>query len=198
MAKNFTQLKKQKTFEEFNRYAKRITEDYATSENHFSRSYFCRTYDISSSCFYKLMEYAVVTDLVSDSITAKMMNKAIANQQNHDKRAGGTSQQKYVDMYRKRCEFIANQKSMEIVEDFAIMFACYPSDTKEELASEFGISKKVADLLLVRAIVENIADDDIVERIEKRSIAGSVDKNYTREFFSKLKKQREDNKKEIA
>ena len=58
--RSFKQLKTQMSATEFQSMAKKIAKDYANSEQRFSRSYFTEEYQISSDCFYKIIDYAIV------------------------------------------------------------------------------------------------------------------------------------------
>lgn len=198
--RSFTQLKKNMSYEEFNRFCKKITEEYAKSEAQFARTYFCEHYNISVSCYYKVLEYAVVTNLVEDVVVSKMMNKAVANQNLHKNGAGGSSLAKYARMYDGRCKYIAMTFPKDEVKRFAEDFADNPDISKGDIASSYGIVRKVVELLLVRAIEENIADDRTVDAIEKRSIknASPAKVQMTKEYFDALRKKREANKEGIT
>jgi len=198
--RSFTQLKKNMSYEEFNKFCKRLTEEYAKSDAQFARTYFCEHYNISTSCYYKVLEHAVVTNLVEDIVVSKMMNKAVANQNLHKSGAGGSSLAKYARMYDQRCKYIANTFPKGEVEKFAIDFADNPDISKGDLAAAYGIARKVAELILVRAVEENIADDRTVIAIEERSIknATPVKVQMTKEYFAALKKKREAYKQGIT
>lgn len=198
--RNFTQLKKTMTLEELNDFCKKITEEYVTFEPQYARSYFCERYQITESCFYKILEYAVVRNLVEDVIVAKMMEKAIANQNLHKNGAGASSVKKYARMYTERYKYIAETMPMEEVRNLARDFGDNPDITKVEFASAYGVHQRVIGYCLNRAIIEKIADDRIVDAIERRSINNAKAENVqtTKEFFNKLRKKRKESQKGIT
>lgn len=195
--RSFTELKKSMTFEELNKFCKKVTEEYAKSEAQFARSYFCEHYNISEQCFYKVLEYAVVTNIVEDYIVTKMLNKAIENQNLHSSGAGARSVAKYARMFNQRCAFIAATIPKEEVMRIATDFANNPDISKQDIATANGISRKVLELVLERAIEENIVDDKIFEAIIERSLSKNNSQD-AKDYFLGLKKKREANKKGIT
>lgn len=190
--RSFTQLKKSMSYEQFNKFCKKITEEYATSEAKFARSYYTKQYEISDSCYYKIIEYAIVTNLVNDLIVSKTMNKAINNQKAHSINAGCSTRVKYSKMYTKRCEYIASSYSTEEIKQIAISYANTPGVSKNDLATSYGITRKVFELLLIRAIVENIVENNIVDAMEKRSKQNTTnqDTKEVDKFFEELREKR--------
>lgn len=195
--RSFTQLQKTMSYNEFCKFCKKVTEEYAKSEAQFARTYFCEQYNISASCYYKVLEYAVVTNLVEDAIVTKMMNKAVTNQTLHKEGAGGSSLAKYSRMYEQRCEYIATTFPEDEVKKLAIDFADNTNISKEDFASSYGIARKVLELILERAIENNIVEDKVFEAIKKRSLSKNSNK-AAEDYFVALKKKREANKKGIT
>lgn len=198
--RSFTILKNSMSYDEFNRFCKKLTQEYANSSAEFSRSYFTEHYNISSDCYYKILEHAVVTNLVEDVVVVKMMNKAVKNQSAHNPSAGGSSKAKYAKMYSQRCQYIAIGFSNEEVRKMAIDFADNPDISKGDLAASYGIARKVFELVLVRAIEENIADDRTVDSMELRSIKNAQPEKLemTKENFAALRTKREAKKQGIT
>ncbi len=183
------------SYDEFNKFCKKITEEYAKAEAQYARAYFTEHYNISVDCYYKVLEHAVVTNLVEDIIVVKMMKKAVANQNLQKSGAGGSSLAKYARMYEERCRYIAMTFQKDEVKRFAVDFVGNPDISKTDIASSYGIVRKVAEYFLVRAIEENIVDDKIVDAIEKRSInnANPEKVQMTKEYFIGLRKKRQAN-----
>lgn len=193
--RNFTQLRKSMDEECFASFCKKIATEYAKSEAKFARTYFTNAYNITGSCYDKVMEYAVVENLVEEVIVIKMMNKAIINQRLHGSNDGTTTRAKYARMYAKRCENIAKTFEKEEIRSIATDFAKSPSMTKRDFAASCGIARKVLELLLERAITENIIEDAVVDAIETRSLMRNSDED-TKAYFVSLRTKRETNKKE--
>ena len=132
--RSFEQLKKSMLYNEFNNFCKKMTEEYANSEAQFARTYYTTKYNISISCYYKIIEYAIVTNLVNDAVVSKAMNKAVANQKLHNQNAGCSSKVKYSKMYSQRCEYIAISYTNDEIRKMATDFADNPDISKENLA----------------------------------------------------------------
>lgn len=190
--RSFTQLKKSMSYEQFNKFCKKITEEYATSEAQFARSYYIKQYEISDACYYKIIEYAIVRNLVNDLIVTKAMNKAINNQKTHSTNAGCSTKAKYSKMYTKRCKYIADSYNVEEIKQMAIEYANTPGVSKTDLATSYGITRKVFELLLIRAIVEGIVEDNVVDAMEKRSKENTTNQETkeVEEFFKDLQEKR--------
>lgn len=195
--RSFKQLKIELTFAKFNTFCKEVAEQYATSENEFARSWFCEHYNISKSCFYRVLEHAAVTNLVDEEIFKKMREKALKNQKAHAEGAGVTTLEKYARIYQKRCEYIAMSFVKDDIIKFATDFADNPDISKQDLSVVYEIPTKAADLILVSAIENSIINDVVVDAIERRSInnAETSKKEITKQFFKALRKKREANKK---
>lgn len=194
--RKFTTLKKSMLLEEFNQFCKKITEEYANSEPQFARTYFCNRYEITIACFYKILEYATIENLVEDIIVQKMMRKAMLNQNAHKNGAGYSSIIKYARMYHKRWKnFAKKEMTAEEVKALAIDFGDNPKITKAEFASAYCVHSKVIDYALERAIEENIANDKTVDAIERRSIAHAKKDTIgsTKKYFSNLRERRREN-----
>ena len=196
----FTQLEKKMTSEELEKFCKKITEEYANSAAQFARSYFCKKYEITISCFYKILEKSVINNLVEDITVQKMIKKAIENQNAHKNGAGASSIIKYAKMYTKRYKYIAETMKVNDIKELAEDFANNPNISKIQFALSYGVNSKVVDYCLKRAIIQNIVDDFTVKEIETRSIANATTNNIDmiKNYFANLKRIREENKKEIA
>ena len=194
--RSFRQLKKNMTYEEFNEFCKKIANEYANSESNFARSYFCNYYEIGESCFYRVLEYAIITNLVDDKLFKKMMEKSITNQISHKAGAGMTSVAKYNHLYSKRCEYIALSFPENKIKQIAEDFANNPNVSKEDIALKYNISRKVLELMLERSIIDNVVNDEIFEAIRNRSIKNSTPnkKTETEKYFEVLQEKRKNNK----
>ncbi len=192
MSSNFKNLKATMSLEKLNNFCKEIAEEYANSEPQFARKYFSNRYEITFSCFYKVLEYAVTQNLVEDIIVEKMMKKSITNQNLHKNGAGTSTVIKYAKMYTKRYKYIAEAISEKELKDLAIRFGKSPDIPKIEFASMYGVNSKVIDYALERAIKHNIVNDATVDLIEKRSIDNAKKGNVERvkKYFENLRKNR--------
>ena len=115
--RNFTQLKKAMSEEELRKFCKKIAEEYADSKGEYARSYFVKEYDISGSCFYKILETSIIKNWVSDETMLKMEEKAVENQKVHAETAGLSTRKHYSEMRQKRQEYIISFYTEKEIED---------------------------------------------------------------------------------
>lgn len=195
--RSFKDLSKTMTAQEMEKFCKRIAESYANSEARFARSYYTENEDISISCFYKVLERAVIMNLVSEKTVDKMEMKSEINQSSHAAGAGITTREKYAELRKKRNEFIIFSFSEEEIKQLAIDFANHPETSKKEFAEKYDVSITVIDVLLKKAIIDKIVDDETFAKIEERSLMKNSSKR-AKEFFRLLRERREFKEKGTA
>lgn len=177
--RSFTQIKKSMSAKEFKSFCIPIAEKYANSNEEFARSYFMKKYDISASCFYKILETTIIYNWVSDETVKKMETKALRNQKAHAAEAGLSTRKHYAEMRQKRQEYILSLYTEEEIENLAENFAYSPLSKKEFSEAE-GISVGILDKLLKKAIVELIVDDIIFNAIRQRSLENTSENQKKR------------------
>lgn len=193
--RSFKDISRTMSTKELDNFCKRIAESYANSDSRFARSYYTEYENISISCFYKVLDRAIMLNLVSEKTVDKMEKKAMANQASHAEGAGMTSREKYVALRKKRNEYIIFLYSDEEIRELATDFANHPEVSKKDFSDKYGVSTTVIDVLLKKSITENIIDDETFAKIEKRSL--SRDSSIrAKEFFRLLHQRR--NCKETA
>lgn len=188
--RSFTKLKNSMRLIEFESYCRKIAVQYANSDGQYSSSYFMKAENISKDCFYKILDEAVIRNLVADEIVDKMETKAVLNQKRHALNAGETSQQHYAQLRKKRNEYIIFLYSDIEIKVLAEDFAELVNETKADFAKRNGISTAVLDTLLKKAFTENLIDDETCRKIEKRSLAKDPSKR-AKIFFEQLWERRE-------
>ncbi len=184
--RNFTDLKKELSLDELKKLSKTVATDYAESEYCTSYLIFVLRYNITKSCFYRLIEEAIVKNYVSDEMICKMQKKAISNQQAHNLSAGASSVNRYAQLRKKREVYRCKQ--------VATYFAQNPQLSKYEVAEEYNLTVKQLYGLLYNAFVKNVVNNKICKLIEKRSLSYDSSQK-TKEFFAKLWEKRAENKK---
>ena len=187
--RTFKHLKETMTARTFEDFCKRIANQYANSELHFSGSYFSEHENITKECFRTCLEYAIVQNFITEKTVDKIEKKSIANQKAHAKNAGESTKVYYAKLRKKRNEYILFLYSDSDIKSIAEDFANNPQITKKEFAEKYDISFSVLDVLLKKAFTENIVDDEICRKIERRSLAKDSSKR-TKEFFERLWKGR--------
>lgn len=188
-ARSFTKLKKLMSLSEFESFCRRIAVQYANSYEQYSCSYFMKAENISRDCFYKILDEAVIRNLVTDEIVNKMEMKAILNQKRHATNAGKTSQQHYAQLRKKRNEYIIFLYSDIEIKILAEDFAKSTEETKADFANRYEISIPILDTLLKKAFTENIINDETCKMIEKRSKEKDSSKRAEM-FFTQLWERR--------
>ena len=183
--RSFSKLKRSMNLKDFESFCRRIATQYAKSDGQYSGSYFMKTENITRDCFYKILDEAIIRNLVSDELVDKMEAKAIVNQKNHAPNAGETSRNHYAILRKKRNEYIICSFSEIEIKVLAEDFAELVQQTKADFAKRNGISVSVLDALLKKAFVENIADDETCRKIEKRSLEKDASKR-AKDFFCQL------------
>lgn len=195
-ARTFNQLKKQKTFEEFNEFSKEITELYATTPIEYSQNNVAKDNNLTVKTVRKVMDYAIETAQVTLDIVTLVLNKLIQNQQRKAQEAGGSSINHHKELMRVRVEYLAgsylNQEVNKIATDIASNFAY----SIHQFTKKYNIeSERVTKRILERAIVENIVSDEVMEKLIERSLKENKNERV-KQYFEYLKKEREKNKKE--
>lgn len=193
-ARTFKQLEKEKSFEEFNRFAKAVTEAYANSTTEYSQTSAAMDNHVTKKAFRKLMDYAIVTALVSIETAENVLNKAKYNQQRKTQEAGANSIIHHKELMKKRVDYLVggyldaeiNRIATDIADNhlYSIGHFCKKYDIESEI---------LAKRLLERAIVENIVSDDIMEKLIERSLKAN-NNAHVQNYFQNLRNQRENNK----
>lgn len=201
MGRNFTELKKELvTDEKLKKFGKKLFEEYANSDSEFSRSYFYKEYNITKSCFEKLMYFTMVEGSVSDDTIEKYKNKAIALQKAHVNTSARNTINRVRRVYTERQSREKPKTTEENIKSFVELYALNLETSKEDLAKATGYTVEEANIMIWRAITENIVCDETVKRIELRSINNSKPENREgiKEYFDGLWKVRNGNKRGVA
>ncbi len=195
--RNYTQLKNSMTLIEFEKFCKKIANQYAYSNSEYSSSYFCRNENITRACFYKILDDAVIKNLVEEETIQKMESKAILNQKNHAANAGTTTKSHYSTLRSKRNQYIISLYSDVEIKILAEDFAESVEETKAEFAKRYKVSNMVIDALLKKAFINVIIDDETCRKIQERSLH-SKSNPKAEEFFAQLWNARQENKKSAS
>ena len=177
------------TTERFNDFAAEVANKYATTDLEYARKHICEDYGITSTCYYKLLEYAVVECLVDDVTVVNIMGKSANNQALYYEGSGGTSVAKYNRLYDARCKKIASKMPLSLVCELAKSFASGAKGTsKYRLACDNEISTRVIDYVLEMAILEDVVLEEEKVKIAKRLIktAKKEDKKETERYVRNL------------
>ena len=199
--RSFCNLKKAMNKKEFFDFCKKIATEYANSPCEYARSYTTNKYNISPNCYYMILECAVIKNLVDDKTVYAMEKKALENQKAHISHAGMTTRRHYSNLWRIREETkIVDKYSNDELRKIATRFA-FSDFSLAECAEYENVSVRIYTLLLEKAIIELLVDDNIYEAIKKRSIErASCDeaRNKSKNYFKILARKRNSKKRELA
>lgn len=197
--RSYTNMQKNSEEEELDQFAREIAKSYATSELHYSRSYYTKHYEINTSCFTKLLERAVVRDLVSDDIVRKMRKKAYRNSniKSIEYSGDGTiaTEVHYAKLLGERKWFrflrdFPENKKIEITTYFAEHFEI----SKSECAEKFNVSTIELGKIVEDTLINNKVDDEIFSKIQTRSLGDNPSESSVK-YFATLKRKRNKMKK---
>lgn len=167
--RSFKQIREKKDFFDF---CKKIAEEYASLEDEFARTYFTEKYNISINCFYHILEEAVILNMISDNTIFKMEEKAVRNQKCSYAKAMISSRKHYDKLWKKRKEYL-DSFTEEDIKNIATKFAYYTDISKKSFAIIEGISQRTLEIILQRAILEVIINDEIFFKIRERSLCNA-------------------------
>lgn len=177
MGRTFNQLKKQKNQEELDRFAKAVTEQYAASGPEHSQRTIAEYNNLTKQSLRDLMDYAIITELVSIETSDKVKYKAVLNQQNKAEETGSNSIRHHRDLMRRRERHRINRIATDMAEHLSEPLSHFTEKYNLESDRETGN-------LLVRSITEDIVSDEIMEKLIKERGKKSE------EYFENLRSMR--------
>jgi hypothetical protein len=190
--KNYSELEKTRNRRQMRAYVREVAEFYANTDNGISKPYITNYYQITDSCYYKILEYAVIWGVVDDVIVKRMEEKTSYNAQLHS----GTSyrtENKYSELKKLRREYAEFPFSRKEAKEITHLFI-EERINKENLARKFCTTKSKIDKAIYVSIESNWVKDEIYNKIKESSL--KVDSSEeTVNFFKKLDSLRELNKK---
>lgn len=117
------------------------------------------------------IEYAIINCVVHYDTAIRIKEKSHRNQLKHMKRNSvrTTADRFYDEVLRKRLAYVRNLPIKE-VEEIAYLYMENPKMSCRELAKEFNLSSKELNLVLLRAITNNLVEEGVIRRIEVNSL----------------------------
>jgi len=192
--RTFKQLQKEKTLEELNHFAKEVTELYARSVIEYTQSKVARDNKLTITGLRDLMDYAIVTAVVTRETANLILAKAMENQRRKRQDAGASSLEHYQKLIKEREDYLAQFFSRVEVKKITEHIANAPSMSISYFTKAYKIeSDRLTKLLLKRAIVEGIVSDEVMKEIIRRSLRNNKTE-ATIQYFENLRKAREEYK----
>ena len=190
--RNYSELEKTRNRKQMRAFVREVAEFYANTDNEISKPYITNYYQITDSCYYKILEYAVIWGVVDDITVKRMEEKTCFNARLHSGSCYRT-ESKYAELKRERKEYSKFPFSKKEVINITKRFAGNSLLTKKELAKEYEVSINLIDNALYVAIVENLVKDEIFQKIKERSLkANNSEKAIA--FFEEIEALRKLNK----
>ena len=189
--KNYSELEKTRNRRQMRAYVREVAEFYANTDNGISKPYITNYYQITDSCYYKILEYAVIWGVVDDVIVKRMEEKTSYNAQLHS----GTSyrtENKYSELRKLRREYAEFPFTKKEAKEITHLFV-EEKISKEDLARKFCTTRSKIDKAIYVSIELNWVKDKIYNKIKESSLkADSSEKTVN--FFKELDYLRESNK----
>ena len=189
--KNYSELEKTRNRRQMRAYVREVAEFYANTDNEISKPYITNYYQITDSCYYKILEYAVIWGVVDDVIVKRMEEKTSYNAQLHS----GTSyrtENKYSELRKLRREYAEFPFTKKEAKEITHLFV-EEKVSKEDLARKFCTTRSKIDKAIYVSIELNWVKDEIYNKIKESSLkADSSEKTVN--FFKELDYLRESNK----
>ena len=189
--KNYSELEKTRNRRQMRAFVREVAEFYANKDKGISKPYITNYYQITDSCYYKILEYAVIWGVVDDVIVKRMEEKTSYNAQLHS----GTSyrtENKYSELRKLRREYAEFPFTKKEAKEITHLFV-EEKISKEDLARKFCTTRSKIDKAIYVSIELNWVKDEIYNKIKESSLkADSSEKTVN--FFKELDYLRESNK----
>ena len=189
--KNYSELEKTRNRRQMRAFVREVAEFYANTDNGISKPYITNYYQITDSCYYKILEYAVIWGVVDDVIVKRMEEKTSYNAQLHS----GTSyrtENKYSELRKLRREYAEFPFTKKEAKEITHLFV-EEKISKEDLARKFCTTRSKIDKAIYVSIELNWVKDEIYNKIKESSLkADSSEKTVN--FFKELDYLRVSNK----
>ncbi len=198
MARTYTQLQKEKSFEELKEFEIKVLKRYATSDYVVSQADVARDNNITLSCFRRIKEDAIIHGYISRELVEAIRNKAITKSEMRIQQSAGKCVLYYERLIKQREEFLVTVIPKTQIKSIAENVANNPSNPIKCFKKKYNLeSERLVKLILKIAIVENIVSDQTMELIIKRSLdrySHNRVKLKVKKVFDEFRKERENNK----
>ncbi len=194
-ARTFRQLEKTMDIRKLGKFAKAVTENYATKDYEYTQKISAEDNHLTVKAHRELMDFAISYNYVSLEIAEMVYNKAKNNQRKYGNNAGSNSFLHHRGIIKQRNHNLALTYSRAEINEKATDIA----NTDKPLSYfqfKYGMeSVGVLKEVLERAIVENIVSDETMKKIISRSIKGNTNPRVDVEgYFLSLRNKREKDK----
>ena len=194
-------MKKRRSFKEFldssgEAGVKRVALEYAKNDDSVTIDFLIDKYNITKYGINQLFEYAIVHMLISYQAATLMKLKSHKNQLRHfsDEETTTTSDKKYSELIDcKRLDFIKNGLPDEKVKAVVDVYLNSTNFTSKQISLSLGLSIQELNLILKKAIVANIIDDNTLLKLNEvtlKKVKNSLKKNNVYSTLKHLEEKR--------
>lgn len=163
---------------------------YAGTDASYSSEYFCREFEITQPTFYKLLEKAVVENIVELEIVEAIKKKSAYNAlRKAGKNAEKRSQKHYEHLIQKRKLFVLSKK-----ESIALTKAYISTDLdKQKFCHKEFCTTELLNRTILKSMLENWISDEDVNKLKEKSLKKESTPRAI-EFWEKVESYRNANK----
>ena len=174
-----------------------VTMDYAYKDDSVTFDALVEKYGITRRAVGHCIDYAIINCLVSYNTGILVKKKSHRNQSKHMKvkSVRTPSDKHYDEIFDKRLAYIKNLPDEKVIE-IAYLYMANPNMPVKDLAKSLRFSSKEINLLLVKAIKDNLVEEGVIRYIYANSLMKSKsisEFNSRYDYFKKLEDVRKSN-----
>ncbi len=145
---------------------RKIATEYANSPEDKARTHFTEKYKITDHVFYKVLEFAIVCNIVDDDTRLLIRNKSVSNYKLHnEKEKSKKAVDHYADLTRRRkvhFDLIPQQDILDISYKYA------DGVKLSVISNAYGYSEETIKRLIAKGIIQVITPSSVVLSIRNR------------------------------
>lgn len=191
--RTFSDLEKKLTRKKLRMFIREVANFYANSDYGISRPYIANYYHITDSCYYKILEVAIIWNIVDDVVVKRMEEKTSYNATLHSGTANKTHE-KYARLREQREEYKRFPFTKKEAISIVVQFTEDRGVTKKILADIYCVTQRDIDKALYVACVNCWIDDALFQKLKDQSLEGISDEKSI-QFFEDLEKNRKNLRK---
>lgn len=173
--------------------------DYAYKGDTTTFSVLSEKYGISKKTIQDCIEYAIVNCLIDYDEAILIKEKSHRNQAMHikDSHFRTKSDKYYENLLQRRLNHVKNLEDKQVIE-VAYLYMANPKMSCKELAKELHFSSKEVNLIIKKAIVNNLIEDGVIRYIYAISLMKSTSVSNFNSRFDYLKKLEDERKGNVT
>lgn len=170
---------------------------YATENDDVTLDVLAEHFNLTSSAIKSIISYAIIHCIISYNLAILCMSKSHRNQAKyckHDSKNKVTSSDIYYNkLIKRRLSFVKNFNE-EKVKEVVTAYIDHPYRTAQNIAESLGFSITELNVILKKAIIFLIVDEEVANNLEKISlnkmIVNSLEWQHAKKIFALYKSSR--------